>query len=102
MELKIISKKEEPLLARARVDVELTFEKATPSINEVKDSIVSKLGKDKNLVVVKGIYNEFSLRKAKGIVHIYTDESMLKKIEVKKEHAIKKAEGAAQPQKKEK
>ncbi len=85
MELKIISKKGEPLLSRVKIDSEIAFEKATPSINEIRDKIASQLGKDKGLIAVKGVYNEYGLRKARGVAYLYDNEEVFKKFESKKE-----------------
>ena len=85
MELKISNKKNEPLLSRARIESDITFDKATPSINDVRDALSAQLGKDKNLIVVKSIYNEFGLRKAKGTAYLYENEEILKRFEAKKE-----------------
>lgn|SRR3989338_3597227 len=85
MELKIISKKGEPLLSRVKIDSEIAFEKATPSINDIKDNIASQLGKDKGLIAVKGVYNEYGLRKARGTAYLYDNEEMFKRFESKKE-----------------
>ena len=91
MELKVVHKKNEPLLSRVRIDSEMFFDKATPSIDNLRDALSTQLGKDKNLVVVKRIYNEFGLRKAKGIAYLYENEEILKRFESKKE---KKKDGA--------
>ena len=53
MELKVISKKEEPLLTRVHVESEIMFEKSTPSKEEVKNKLAEILKKDVNLIVIK-------------------------------------------------
>ena len=85
MEIKITSRKEEPLLSRVKIDSEIAFEKATPSITEIRESLASQLGKDKGLIAVRGIYNEYGLRKAKGIAYLYDNEEIFKRFESKKE-----------------
>ena len=60
MELKIIDKKEEPLLSRTRVEAEITFEKTTPSREEIKSRLVKDLGKDEKLIVVKAEKENFT------------------------------------------
>jgi len=91
MELKIISKKEEPLLSRTKVEAEVVFEKATPSREEIKSKLATDLGKDGKLIVVKGIYTIRGLKKAKNISYIYENEDYLKRIEVEKKESKKKA-----------
>lgn len=95
MELKIIDKKEEPLLSRTRVEAEITFEKTTPSREEIKSRLVKDLGKDEKLIVVKGIYTYLGSKKAKNLSYVYENEESLKRIEprVKKKAGEKKEEG---------
>lgn len=85
MEIKIVSRKEEPLLSRVKIDSEIAFEKATPSITEIRDALASQLGKDKDLIAIRGVYNEYGLRKAKGIAYLYDNEEIFKRFEAKKE-----------------
>jgi len=97
MELKIINKKEYPLLSRIKVESEITFDKATPSNNDIKTKLGKDLGKEEKLIVVKGIYMEYGLKKAKNISYIYENEGSLKRIEVqKKEKTGKKVESKAE------
>ena len=91
MELKIISKKEDPLLSRTKIEVEVVFEKATPSSEEIKSKLATDLGKDGKLIVVKGIYTIRGLKKAKNISYVYENEDYLKRIEVGKKESGKKA-----------
>ena len=85
MELKIINKKEYPLLSRTRVESEIAFEKSTPSKDEIKSKLGKDLGKDEKLIVVKGIYTEYGLKKCKNLSYVYENEESLKRIEVQKE-----------------
>lgn len=103
MELKIVGRKEEPLLSRVKIDSEIAFEKATPSIAEIRDALASQLGKDKGLIAIKGVYNEYGLRKAKGIAYLYDNEEIFRRFESKKEKKKdgKDAKQEAQKEKKE-
>ncbi|HJN56800.1 MAG: hypothetical protein QF436_03810 [Candidatus Woesearchaeota archaeon] len=102
MELKIIQKKEEPLLSRTRADAEVSFEKATPAEKEIKDSLVKALGKDEKLIVIRGIYTAYGLKKAKIISYAYENEDSLKRIEIaKKESKEKKPKEAKKETKQE-
>lgn len=97
MELKIINKKEDPLLSRTIVESEIVFEKATPSRAEIKSNLSKNLGKDEKLIVVKGIHTLYGLKKAKNIAYIYENEEFLKRIEVEtKKGAKKKAPAEAE------
>ena len=92
MELKIINKKEYPLLSRTIVESEIAFEKSTPSKDEIKSKLGKDLGKDEKLIVVKGIYTKYGLKKCKNLSYVYENEESLKRIEVQKEKKSKKKE----------
>jgi len=100
MELKIISKKEDPLLLRTKVEAELTFDKVTPSREEVKTKLAAEMGKDGKLIVVKWIYTARGLKKAKNLSYVYDNEESLKRIEVQKktDGKAKKEEAKAAPE----
>ena len=90
MELKILDKKEEPLLSRTRMEAEVMFENATPSGQEVKSNLAKTIGKDEKLIDVKSIYTVYGLKKAKILFYTYENEEILKRIKVKKKEAEKK------------
>ena len=85
MELKIINKKEYPLLSRTKVESEIVFEKSTPSKDEIKSKLGKDLGKDEKLIVVKSVYTMYGLKKCKNLSYVYENEESLKRIEVQKE-----------------
>ncbi|MFH0867766.1 MAG: hypothetical protein V1831_00470 [Candidatus Woesearchaeota archaeon] len=93
MEIKIIGKKEDPLLSRTKVEVEIIFESATPSREEIKSRLGKDLGKNEKLIVVKGIYTDYGLKKAKNIAYVYENEDALNKIETGKKGSGKKKKG---------
>jgi len=90
MELKILDKKEEPLLSRIRMEAEVIFEKATPSGQEVKSNLAKTIGKDEKLIDIKSIYTAFGLKKAKILFYAYENEEILKRIKIKKKKTEKK------------
>lgn len=90
MELKILQKKEEPLLSRTKVESQIVFEKVTPSNTEVRSSLAKILGKDEKLIEIKGIYNEYGQKKARVVGYAYENEEILKKIRVEKKAKDKK------------
>ena len=121
MDLKIINKKQDPLLSRTKVEAEIVFEKATPSREEIKSKLAKDLGKDEKLIAVKGIYTDYGLKKARNVSYVYENEESLKRIEpqikekaggkkkeakedakegeVEKKQETKKAEEQKQPEK---
>lgn len=84
MELKIIDKKEQPLLSRTEIVAEAVFDAATPSKQDIKSKIASLVKSNENLVVVRHIYTEFGAKKAKILAYSYINDAELKKIEPKK------------------
>ena len=92
MQLKIVNKKEDPLLSRTKVESEIIFGKTTPSREEIKNELVKVLGKDEKLIVVKGIFTSYGLKKAKNLSYVYENEESLKRIEVEKKKKAKKKE----------
>jgi len=100
MELNIINKKQDPLFSRIKVESEIIFDKGTISIAEVKSKLGKDFGKDEKLIVVKGIYTQYGLKKAKNLSYVYENEEALKRIEVEKKEKTGKKE--AKPKKEEK
>lgn len=96
MELKIISKKQDPLLSRTKVEAEISFDKATPSIAEVKSQLGKDLGKDEKLIVVKSIYTQYGLKKAVNLSYVYENDESLKRIEPEKKEKTGKKEAKAE------
>ena len=80
------------MLSRTRADAEVSFEKANPCRKrKSKDSLVKALGKDEKLIVIRGIYTAYGLKKAKIISYAYENEDSLKRIEIAKKKARKKS-----------
>ena len=100
MELKIVSKKEYPLLSRTKIEAEVVFEKETPSREEIRSKLATDLGKDSKLIVVKQIYTIRGLKKAKNISYVYENEDFLKRIEVGKKASGKNAKEEAKVEEK--
>jgi ribosomal protein S24E len=92
MEFKITEQKEHPLLSRKELVIELAFDKATPSNQELKKLVASNTKADENAIVVKQIKSEFGARNAKAIVYIYKSKEDKAKMEntTKKQRAASK------------
>ena len=96
MSVKIIQKKENPLLSRTEISAEIYFEKATPSNNDVKKQLAAELKVEENRIAIKNIYTAFGFSSAKVKAYTYDSEDSLKKIEPKKKEK-KQAAGVAAP-----
>lgn len=95
-EIKIIAKKEAPLLLRTEVAAEATYGGAVPKKEEVSSKIASLLSAKESLVVVKKIQTKFGQKKAAVYAYVYNDEKSRSEIEPKKR--VKK--GAAEAEQK--
>ena len=98
MELKILHKKEEPLLSRTRLEGVVMFDKATPSTKEIKSNVAKSIGKDESLIDIKGIYNQYGQKKAKVVCYAYESEDVLKKIKIEGKKTKEKAGKAGKEQ----
>ncbi len=97
MELTVLSEREVPLLARKRINFEVSFDKqATPKKEDVVKLIAEKLKIHNELIHVNHIYPRFGEHKVKVIANIYKDVKDLNFAEKinKKPKKEKKAEAA--------
>lgn len=103
MDLKVIEKKEEPLLSRTKIVSQINFNAATPSAKDVKSKVASSLNADESLIAVKSIYTNFGLKKADVTAYIYKDKKEMESIEIKpKEKKAEKGAAKAEEAKEEK
>jgi ribosomal protein S24E len=106
MQLEINEQRENQLLSRTEVSGKLSFEQSTPSKEEVKKSIASKLKAKEQLIVIKNIGTKFGARTASLSAYVYKDEDSFKRIEpplgkkaaekVAKQEAKKESEAPAE------
>ncbi len=96
LELTITSKTEEPLLSRTMLKANVSFEKSTPSYQELASLIASKIKSDEKLVAIRHIYTSFGNRNAQITAYIYKDENKKNfiepKVKEKKDAKAKEAE----------
>ena len=96
MDLKIISKKDNPLLSRVEIKAQADFVKEpTPKQDEVKKKIASAEKANEKVVVIKKIDNSFGVGRINILAYVYSSEDELKKIEPKKKEKGAKAGGEA-------
>ncbi len=94
MEIKKLSE-EQSVLPRKEFVFLVEYEEKTPSRQELKQSLASKVKAKQELIVVKNINNHYGSKKSEVLVHVYDKEEDLKTIE--EEYLVKKN----QPPKKE-
>jgi len=83
MKINILKEENKPLLSRTEINIEIEFEGATPSKEEVKKEVAKLKKKDESLVAVKEIYVKFGSRKAKSLIYIYDNKKIMDQIEPK-------------------
>ena len=95
MNIDIKEKKDNKLLSRQEIKAHVTFSGSTPPREELKKEF-SKITKAKpELVIIKNIYTNFGAQEADILLHVYTDQEILKKIEqIKEEKKEEKKEEA--------
>lgn len=99
MELKILDKKQEPLLSRVKITASVSFDTATPSYKDMMPQIASAAKTQENLVAIRTVKNSFGARKAEITAYAYNDENSKMLIEPKVKE--KKAKEKKAPEKKE-
>ncbi len=106
MNLEITQQGKQPLLSRTEITGKITFQGATPSNEDLKKTIATKLKVDESLVVIKHIYTEFGSQEANIEAFAYDDKKVMavleKKAKKQKEKEAKAAEKAKEAPKEEK
>ncbi|MCK4589975.1 MAG: hypothetical protein KAT77_06025 [Nanoarchaeota archaeon] len=100
MDLKILEKKDNPLLHRLEIEAELTADGPTPSNKDVAKEISKQTKADEKLIVIKHIYSRFGTNQADVLAYVYNNEDSMKEIEIipeKKEEKPKEKKPAEAP-----
>jgi len=87
----IKSRKQQDLLGRECIIMELYFDKAVPSNDEARKKVAHEVKVEETLVVIKKIANAYGSTKADVTAFVYKDAGTLKKIEPKPKEKKKKA-----------
>ena len=94
MDLKIVEKKENPLLKREEIEFEINSAVKTPSLRELREQIAAQTGVKKELVVVRTVKQAFGEHRAVGTARAYSEEEIMKKAEQK--YVLARNEGKKQ------
>lgn len=98
MDFEIKEKKENNLLERTEVSAIVSFDGATPPIQQMRDIVVQKLGCNPDLMVIRKVEPGFGERKVSLRIHIYKSPDRMKTIE---EKYVLKRNNLAEEEKKE-
>jgi len=77
MNVDIKSTVENKLLSRKEIEAEVSYEGATPSRGDIKQSICGKIGANPDLVVLREINTGFGKQMAKVVAHSYENVDAL-------------------------
>ena len=94
MKLTITEQHENQLLHRVELEGKIEFDGATPSNNDLRAELSSKMKKEAGLVVIKRIKNSFSNRDATFTALAYNNLAVKQKTEPMTKHLRKKEEEA--------
>lgn len=84
MEIKIISKKENPLLNRTEIEFECDYpSEGTPNLLDVKHKLVALEDSSNDLLVVDNMKPSYGATKAVGLAKVYDSIEKLNEIEPK-------------------
>lgn len=84
MEIKIISKKENPLLNRTEIEFECDYpSEGTPNLLDVKHKLVALEDSSNDLLVVDSMKPSYGATKAVGLAKVYDSVEKLQEIEAK-------------------
>ena len=82
MEIKIITKKENPLLKRTEVHFIVEYDnKSTPSRLEIRKKVEKLLKKNSGLVIIKKIETRAGTHTAAGLANIYNSVQQANRVE---------------------
>jgi len=91
--IEIIGKRDNIAIGREEYYAVFHFHGPTPSRNDVKNAIVSKVGKSSELIVIKKLEQHAGENKLKITFYVYKDAEVLKRVEpiyiLKREGLIK-------------
>ncbi|TGC11374.1 30S ribosomal protein S24e [Methanolobus halotolerans] len=98
MDIKIIKEKNNAPLNRRELDLNIGFDGATPSRDQVKGKVAAMLNVPLELVIVQRMKNEFGRQAVSAYVKIYENAERMKQVEAKyvlKRNALPEAEEEA-------
>jgi len=81
MEVEIIEKKDNKFFEREEYKANVVFEKATPSREEIKNNLITRIGKQPELFVIKKMKQHACEKKIYVEFYVYKDVLAMKKIE---------------------
>ena len=103
MNFEIVDKKENKLLERTEVNATVSFGKGTPTTQEIRDTVVQKLGCNPDLMVIRGVEPKFGEKKLSLRANIYKDAAQMKKVEqtyvLKRNKLLSEEEAKKKPKK---
>ena len=81
MNVKVVNKVENKLLARKEVEAQLSYRGATPKRTEMREELAKKISCDPDLLVLREVKNEYGIQRVKVVAHAYENKEQLEKVE---------------------
>lgn len=100
MKIEIKNKKENPLLSRVEVSGTVSFDGATPSNEQLAQSIASQMKADASVVKMKKIRNTLGSHQASFTAFVYKSKEELDRVEPKPKKQLEKEQKKAEAAKK--
>lgn len=98
MEIKVIEEKENKVVGRKELTIEINYDQKPLTRVEALTEIAKKIETPEELIVLKKMSNVFGTRKTICSINVYSDGATLKKFEPKHTlERIKKAKEKVQP-----
>ena len=112
MDIKIIKEKNNALLNRRELNLDIEFDGATPSRDQVKGKVAAMMNVPLELVIIQKMDNEFGKQAASAYVKVYENAERMKQVEadyvlkrnvlpepeVKEEEVVEEAEASETPE----
>ncbi len=83
MKVKVIQEKENPLLGRKEMVLQITAGKVTPTFSEARDKIASAIKAKKDVVVVQSVKSKFGSRETIATAKVYSTNKRALEVEMK-------------------
>jgi len=90
MNAKTVKQSENLMLRRKEYTLDIEFDKATPSREEIKSHVAGISKSKPELVVVKHIYSSFGDKKARATAFVYEKIEEMREVELKEKKVFEK------------
>ena len=83
MEIKVTDEKDNPLLERKELDIQVVYEGATPKREEIKNALIAMLNSNKELLILDSLKVKFGAQELTAEARIYKKKEKVLEVEPK-------------------